>query len=153
MALLVLAFFSIDNISLQAHAASGKKHKRRHKASHVNMSLVPPPPPSVAIPAGMLLSVPPPPTMAMLPVQFNQFAYQPQSQFSAPHRCAHCGFSDSNFLSPSVNTNSSYFKPFPRRTFYNTDSYTTVRKTRARKTQSEKQTRRFKRRKCIYAAQ
>ncbi len=153
LALFSLVYTNLANKgnSAQAAASSGKKQKRKHKSSYTNMSLVPPPPPSVAIPAGMLLSVPPPPAMSLLPVQFNPCSYQAQA--STPHRCAHCGFSDSTYLAPTQSSPASYFKPFPKRTFYNSDTYTSIRRNRSRKTQSEKQTRKFKRRKCIFAAQ
>ncbi len=153
MALTALLSFVALSFSVltepQMAQASAKKHKHKHKASHhVNMSLVPPPPPSVAIPTGMLLTVPPP---SLLPVQFNPYQGVPTG--SSTHRCAHCGFSDSTYLAPTGSVASSYFKPFPRRTFYNADSYATIQKSRVRKTRAEKQTRRIKRRKCIYAAQ
>ncbi|QQR59867.1 MAG: hypothetical protein IPG59_10405 [Candidatus Melainabacteria bacterium] len=136
----------------QAATSSNKKSKRKHKPSYTNMSLVPPPPPSIAIPEGMLLAVPPPAILAagFAPSQPSFTPYQPMPMHSPTHRCGHCGFSDSSLLSPAVGNTSPYFKPFPRRTFFNADSMTSMSVSRSRKTRSERQTKRFKKRKCIF---
>lgn len=160
-ALALLALFSValtSTVSLalecQATAGSTKKSKRKHRHSHTNMSLVPPPPPTIAIPEGMLLAVPPPPILSagFSPTQaaFNPYQSAMPGQQSA-HRCGHCGFSDSTYLAPTMPNSSPFYRPFPRRTFYNADSMTTMSVSRSRKTRSERLTKRFKKRKCIFA--
>lgn len=158
-AIALLAIFSLSLASTlapsaqtQAATSSNKKSKRKHKHSNVNMCLVPPPPPSIAIPEGMLLAVPPPAILAagFAPSQPSLTPYQSMPMHQPNHRCGHCGFSDSSLLSPAVGNTSPYYKPFPRRTFFNADSMTSMSVSRSRKTRSDKQTKRFKRRKCIF---
>lgn len=153
---IALSFLVIMPEPSKATASSGKKTKRKHKhAHHVNMSLVPPPPPSVAIPEGMLLAVPPPAILSMATGNPNQIAFNPyQTAMSTQqpvHRCGNCGFSDSTYLAPTMPNTSPFYRPFPRRTFYNADSMTTLSVSRSRKTRSERLTKRFKKRKCIFA--
>ncbi|MDX2106457.1 MAG: hypothetical protein SFY67_08650 [Candidatus Melainabacteria bacterium] len=161
IALLAMFAIALSSTAVSPHqskatASSSKKAKRKHKhAHHVNMSLVPPPPPSVAIPEGMLLAVPPPAILSVAASNPNQIAFNPyQTAMSTQHpahRCGHCGFSDSTYLAPTMPNSSPFYRPFPRRTFYNADSMTTLSVSRSRKTRSERLTKRFKKRKCIFA--
>jgi len=160
VALLALVSLSLSqsfapSAKVQAATSSNKKAKRKHRhAHHANMSLVPPPPPSIAIPEGMLLAVPPPPILAAAYSQ-NQPAFNPY-QNAMPmqqpaHKCNHCGFSDSFSMAPAVPTTTPFYRSIPRRTFYNADSMTSMSVSSSRKTRSDRQTRRFKKRKCIFA--